>query len=153
MLDHDTEDLLNLYVDGELPLDVQGDLFARLAEDREARAQFNVLMAFRLATRVDANPVAPAVDEALFARIDDLRANQHHTPRAEDRRPFPALRRRVTLGTVLAAAVLAFVVRAFLPAPAEAVDAVEAAPAETASTVYVVWPGVTVEDDTLENVP
>lgn len=153
MIDPRTEDLLNVYVDGELPLDQQGDLFARLADDREARAQFNALMAFRLATRVDAMPIPPAVDEALFARIDDIRGNQQAMRRAEDRRPFRALRRRVTVGTALAVATVIVVVRMLLPAPVEAVSAVEAAPAETANTIYVVWPGVTVEDDTLESAP
>lgn len=153
MLDAHTETLLNLYVDGELPLDRQGELHARLADDREARAQFNALMAFRLATRVDANMVAPAVDEALFARIDELRASHAPTQRAEDRRPFRALRRRVTVGTALALAVFVLVVRALLPTPVDLADAAEAVPAATASTVYVVWPGVTVEEDTLEGVP
>ena len=148
MLDAHTETLLNLYVDGELPLDRQGELFARLADDRAARAQFNALMAFRLATRVDATPVAPAVDEALFARIDDLRASAP-THRAEDRH-LGTLRRRVTVGTALAAVVLLLAVQALLPdAPTAAVEPV---PAATTSTVvdYVVWPGVTVEEDTLE---
>ena len=82
-----TEELLNLYVDGELPLDRQGELFAHLAESREARLLFNALMDFRLATRMDAISVAPAVDEALFRRIDGLRANvQRNAQHAEDER-------------------------------------------------------------------
>ncbi len=147
MTDH-TEDLLNLYVDGELPLDRQGELFAHLAESREARVQFNALMDFRLATRIDANPVAPAVDEALFQRIDELRAGPVRD-RAGDRQPFRALRRRVTVGTALALVALVIAVGALLPGP-EPVETVRIVPIEHAEPVYVIYPGVTVEDDTLE---
>lgn len=148
-MDAHTDSLLNLYVDGELPLDRQAELFARLAEDRDARAQFNALMAFRLATRVDALTVPSAVDEALFARIDHLRAN-HLGQRAEDRRPFRALRGRVTVGAALAVAVLVIVVQMLMPPPVETVRLV---PVEYAEPVYVMLPGVTVEEDALEAVP
>lgn len=147
MTDH-TENLLNLYVDGELPLDRQGELFAYLAESRAARVQFSALMDFRLATRVDANPVAPAVDEALFQRIDELRAVPLRN-RAEDRQPFRALRRRVTVGTALALVALVIAVGALLPGPAP-IETVRIVPVEHAEPVYVLLPGVTVEDDTLE---
>ncbi|MEP0545347.1 MAG: zf-HC2 domain-containing protein [Rhodothermales bacterium] len=148
MTDH-TEDLLNLYIDGELPLDQQGALFAHLAESREARVQFNALMAFRLATRMDANPVAPAVDEALFQRIDGLRAGQQQAVgRAEDRRPFRALRRRVTIGTTLALMALVLVIRALVPGPPPT-ETVRFISVEHVEPVYVMWPGVTVEDETL----
>lgn len=150
MIDPQTEMLLNLYVDGELPLDRQGELHARLAESREAQAQFNALMAFRLATRVDANPVAPAADEALFARIDGIRANQHAARRAEDRPAFRGVR-RVTVGAAFAVAVLFIFVRALLPAPAP-VETVRIVPIEYAEPVYVL-PGVTVEDDSLVGAP
>ena len=143
-----TEDLLNMYIDGELPLDQQGELFAHLAESREARVQFNALMAFRLATRMDANPVAPAVDEALFQRIDGLRAGQQATGRAEDRRPFRALRRRVTIGTTLALMALVLVIRTLLPGPPPT-ETVRFISVEHVEPVYVMWPGVTVEDETL----
>lgn len=144
-----TEELLNLYVDGELPLDRQGELFAHLAESPEARVQFNALMDFRLATRMDVNTVAPAVDEALFRRIDGLRANGQRTAhRAEDRRPFPALRRRVTVGSALALMVLLLVASALLPRPTPP-EKVRIVSVEHAEPVYVIYPGVTIEDDTL----
>lgn len=144
-----TEELLNLYVDGELPLDRQGDLFAHLAESPEARIQFNALMNFRLATRMDANPVAPAVDEALFRRIDGLRANAQRTAhRAEDRRPFRPLRRRVTVGSALVLMVLLLFAGALLPRP-EPAETVRIVPIEHAEPVFVIYPGVTIEEDTL----
>ncbi len=143
-----TEELLNLYLDGELPLDQQGDLFASLAEDRAARAQFNALMAFRLATRLDANPVAPAVDEALFQRIDGLRAGPGRN-RAEDREPVRVLRRRVTVGTALALVALVAALGVLWPSPPPA-ETVRLVSVEHAEPVYVIYPGVTVEDDTLE---
>jgi anti-sigma factor RsiW len=148
-----TEALLNLYVDGELPLDRQGELFAHLAESREARLQFNALMDFRLATRVDTISVAPAVDEALFRRIDGLRANAQRTAHgapygAEDRRPFRALRRRVTVGAALAAVALVLALGALVPGPPP-VETVRIVPIEHAEPVYVIYPGVTVEDENL----
>ena len=143
-----TEELLNTYIDGELPIDQQGELFAHLAESREARLQFSALMAFRLATRIDANPVVPAMDEALFQRIDGLRAGQQTGGRAEDRRPFRALRRRVTIGTTLALMALVLVIRTLLPGPAPT-ETVRFVPIEHVEPVYVMWPGVTVEDETL----
>jgi anti-sigma factor RsiW len=144
-----TEELLNLYVDGELPLDRQGELFAHLAESREARLLFNALMDFRLATRMDAISVAPAVDEALFRRIDGLRANvQRNAQHAEDRRPFRALRRRVTVGAALAVVVFMLALGALLPGPPP-VETVRIVPVEHAEPVYVIYPGVTVEDETL----
>lgn len=142
------EELLNLYVDGELPLDRQGELFAYLAESREARMQFDALMSFRLATRVDANPVAPAMDEALFQRIDQLRAVQQRMGRPEDREPFHALRHRVTVGAALAVAMLVLVIRSLLPGPPP-VETVRIVPVEHAEPVYVIYPGVTIEDETL----
>ncbi len=140
-----TEELLNLYLDGELPLDQQGALFAHLAESRAARAQFGALLAFRLATRLDANPVAPAVDEALFQRIDGLRAGPARN-RAEDREPVRVLRRRVTLGTALALVALVVALGALVPGPPP-VETVRVVPVEHAEPVYVIYPGVTVEDD------
>jgi hypothetical protein len=111
--------------------------------------QFNALMDFRLATRMDANPVAPAVDEALFRRIDGLRANTQRTAkRAEDRRPFRALRRRVTVGSALALVALLLMAGALLPRPTPP-ETVRIVPVEHAEPVYVIYPGVTVEDDTL----
>lgn len=142
-----TEELLNLYVDGELPLDRQGELFAHLAESRAARVQFNALMDVRLAMRMDVNPVAPAVDEALFRRIDGLRANaQHAAHRAEDRRPFRPLRRRVTVGAALALVAFVLVLGALVPGPPP-VETVRIVPVEHAEPVYVIYPGVTVEED------
>jgi anti-sigma factor RsiW len=144
-----TEELLNLYVDGELPLDRQSELFAHLAESRDARLQFNALMDFRLATRMDAIAVAPAVDEALFRRIDGLRANAQRTAqRAEDRRPFRALRHRVTVGAALVAVAFVLVLGALVPGPPPP-ETVRIVPVEHAEPVYVIYPGLTVEDETL----
>jgi anti-sigma factor RsiW len=100
--------LLTLYADGELPSGRQPDLFAHLARCTACRAQFNALLAFRLAARQEALAVPPAVDEAFFARIDRLRRAAHPAPeRASERRLFgDTLRRRIPLGAALVAAAL-----------------------------------------------
>ena len=67
------ETLLNLYADGELPSARQAELFAHLARCAACRAQFNALLAFRLAARQEVLAVPPAADEAFFAHIDRLR--------------------------------------------------------------------------------
>ncbi len=149
------EELLNLYVDGELALDRQGELFAHLAEDRAARVQFNALMAFRLASRQEALPVPPAADAALMARIDEVRRNRPPAAAlAEDRRPFRPLRRRVKLGTALAVGGVLVALSALVgprgPAPEVVPAAGEVVPVETdGGPVYVMLPGVTVEDEDL----
>ncbi|MDX1420713.1 MAG: zf-HC2 domain-containing protein [Rubricoccaceae bacterium] len=102
------ETLLNLYADGELPSGQQPELFAHLARCAACRAQFNALLAFRLAARQEALLVPPAADEAFLARIDRLRRAAHPAPdRAAERRALGSpLRRRVPLGLALAAVAL-----------------------------------------------
>lgn len=129
------ETLLNLYADGELPSARQAELFAHLARCAACRAQFNALLAFRLAARQEVLAVPPAADEAFFAHIDRLRRAAHPAPeRAAERRFFgDALRRRVPLGVALVVAVV-LVALGFLARPAPQAGA--AAGAEAAAPPF-----------------
>ena len=149
--DPDAEALLNEYVDGELATDRQPELFTHLAACAECRAQFDALLAFRLAARQESLSVPPAVDTALFARLDESRRAARHQPdRAADRAPLGgALRRRVPVGAALALAGIVMVL-GWVMSPTHTVEP-ERPPVRLTHTVlddgalYMIDPGVTVE--------
>lgn len=146
--DEAAEALLNEYVDGELDPTRQPELFAHLAACEACRSQFDALLAFRLAARQEVLAVPATADAALFARLDQNRRHQRRAPdRKAERAPLGgALRRRVSVGALLAVAVLAVVAgTVFAPTPAPEVRerVVEAVLEDGA--LYIVNPGVTVE--------
>ncbi|WP_412063542.1 anti-sigma factor family protein [Rubrivirga sp. IMCC45206] len=145
----DAEMLLNEYVDGELDRALQPALFSHLAACAGCRAQFDALLAFRLAARQEPLAVPATADTALFARLDQMRRQSRRAPdRAAERAPLGgALRRRVSVGALLAVAGLAVAIGTVLspsPAVAEAPDRVVEAVLSD-GTLYVIDPGVTVE--------
>lgn len=147
--DEGAEVLLNEYVDGELDPARQPELFGHLATCAVCRAQFDALLAFRLAARQEPLAVPATADAALFARLDNVRRQSRRAPdRRAERAPLGgALRRRVSVGAMLAVALLAIVAGTVLaptPAPADPVDRVVEAVLEDGS-LYIVDPGVTVE--------
>lgn len=148
--DEAAEMWLNEYVDGELDGALQPALFGHLAGCAGCRAQFDALLAFRLAARQEPLAVPASADAALFARLDDLRRTSRRAPdrRAERGAWGGALRRRVSVGATLAVAGLAVVIGLVFaprdPAPAPVTERV----VETVlsdGTLYVIDPGVTVE--------
>lgn len=148
------EELLNLYVDGELSSADQARLFAHLSTCGPCRTQFNTLFAFRLAARQDVIEVPPAVDEAIFARIDQMR--RVGTP-ASDRSPEVghleiAPPRKYAYMSVAAVAlfVAAFgwsVRTSTLPEPEPVFQLTETVIEDGA--LYVITPGVTVVEESL----
>ena len=151
-----SELLLNLYVDGELSSGEQADLFAHLSACAACRKQLNSLLDFRLATRQDVIVAPPAVDESMFAHIDRLRRTPRLTrDRVSERRFFGGqIHRRVSLSSALLAAVV-LVVFGLAVRPDPVVD-IDAQPYHVTETViddgalYVIGPGLTVEDKKLE---
>ena len=148
--DEAAEMWLNEYVDGELDHTLQPALFGHLAACADCRAQFDALLAFRLAARQEPLAVPASADAALFARLDDLRRSSRRAPdRRAERAPLGgALRRRVSVGAMLAVAGLAVVLGTVFaprePAAAPPRDRV----VETVLSdgmLYVIDPGVTVE--------
>ncbi|WP_420454910.1 anti-sigma factor family protein [Rubrivirga sp.] len=147
--DTDAEILLNEYVDGELNPSRQPELFGHLAACAGCRAQFDALLAFRLAARQEPLAVPASADAALFARLDHLRRQSRRAPdrRAERSAVRQALRRRVSVGAMLAVAGMAVWVGSVLapsPAPPAPDDRVVEAVLEDGA-LYVIDPGVTVE--------
>ena len=153
--DRHFERLLNLYVDGELPSGEQAKLFAHLSMCAACRAQFNVLLAFRLVSRQETFVVPPATDEAVFARIDRLRRPPRSAPdRVSERRFFGGrIHRRVSFrSALLAAAVLIVFGLAVLPSPTPNTAASSYHVTEIViddGALYVIGPGVLVEDKRL----
>ena len=144
-LDEDAEVLLNEYLDGELEAGRQPDLFAHLATCADCRAQFDAMLAFRLAARQEPLPVPATADAALFSRLDRIRRVSRRMPdRRDDRAPLGgALRRRVSVGAMLAVVGLAIVVGSVLsPSPVQG-RIVETVLRDGA--LYVIDPGITVE--------
>lgn len=148
----DAERLLNEYVDGELRSADQPALFTHLATCAACRAQFNALLAFRLAARQEPLDVPPAADAALFARLDRTRRVARRQPdRSVDRQPFGgALRRRVSVGVALAAVGLVVALGAAFGSQPTPASAAPGGPRVTLTVLddgalYLVDPGVTVE--------
>lgn len=139
--DHTAETLLNLYIDGELPLDRQGELHAHLAACAGCRVQFNALMAFRLAVRQDPLTLPPAADERFLARLDGLRRARTTEPPPQVR-PRRLLRARVKTQALAVAAVLAVIFGAWLATPPPPVPVPEPEPPDE---LIIQLPAVTVE--------
>lgn len=147
--DEDAEVLLNEYLDGELDPARQPELFGHLAACAACRSQFDAMLTFRLAARQEPLPVPATADAALFARLDRVRRTSRQMPdRRADRAPLGgALRRRVSVGAMLAVAGLAIVVGSVL-APSPAPAAPQERVVETVlrdGALYLIDPGVTVE--------
>ena len=148
-LSDDAEVLLNEYVDGELDRARQPDLFAHLAACADCRAQFDALLAFRLAVRQEPLAVPPAVDADVFARLDrSRRAGRRAPDRRAERSPVgTALRRRVSVGLALAVAGVAVFLGATFaedpPAPPPEDRVVETFLDD--GPLYLLDPGVSVE--------
>ena len=150
------EAMLNLYADGELEPARVPVLEAHLAACPACQAQLDATLAFRRALREEPLSVPAAVDAAILARATAARrrpAPYTAARRAESRQPLASVRRRrqaggwVAIGVVLAVAFGTWLAR---PEPAPAVPIVqqrqEAETLETAP-VFVIYPGLTVEED------
>ncbi|MEM8599486.1 MAG: zf-HC2 domain-containing protein [Bacteroidota bacterium] len=147
------EALLDLYVDGELSFADQPALFAHLADCAACRAQFNALMAFRVAARQEHLPVTPSMDAAFFARLDQAKRARPHpaATRAEDRQPFRGLERRVSVRTALVFSLVLFAVGLLFARPVDpepaAVPVRVVETEDPAEALYVIYPGITIEDE------
>ena len=146
------EEALNLYMDGELPFTEQPGLFAHLATCDQCRRILGAMMEFRRMSRQEVCPVPPAVDEAFFHRLDEIKARSHRVDRYEDRRPLWQTRAPVSLRAATMAAALLFGAGLFFPQTAG--EPFSVAPVEVQEErvefiplvpVYVFYPGVTVE--------
>lgn len=151
------EEALNLYMDGELPFEEQPLLFVHLAHCGQCRRIMGAMMEFRRMSRQEAIPVPPAVDDAIFERLNQAKKRSKRRDRYWDRRPLWQFRGSVSLRAAALAAVmlfgagLMFPQDAGMPLTAEVVSAEEehVQPIEMirtpADVLYVFYPGLTVE--------
>lgn len=158
------EEDLNLYLDGELPIDRQGALFEHLASCAGCRSRMDSVMQFRRLSRQEFIAVSPAVDEAFLERLAQMKKTNDRYDRKEDRRPLWNVRQSVSVGTAVMAIVAVFVIGLMLPMagdPGTAQPTVqfveervefEEVPSEVReSPIYVFVPGLTVEADRLDD--
>lgn len=153
------EEDLNLFLDGELPLDRQEGLYAHLAEDRDARSFMDHVMLFRRMSRQEYIEVPPSVDEAFFKRLDALKRSGERVDRFMEREPLWNTRKPVSLRTAVAAVIAVFMIGWFLPAMTESEETAFLAQEEERvafdiqqarvmqSYIYVFEPGLTIEAD------
>ena len=153
------EEHLNLFLDGELPLERQEDLYAHLAQDRKARSFMDHVMLFRRMSRQEYIEVPPAADEAFFRRLDALKRSGERVDRFVEREPLWNSRRPVSLKTAVAAVVVVFMIGWFLPALSDNTETAFIAQEEERvafdmpqtrvmqSYIYVFEPGLTIEAD------
>lgn len=154
--EHRHEEDLNLFLDGELPLDRHGDLYARLADDDSSRSFVDQVMLFRRMSREEFIDVPQSADDQFFERLAALKKAGQQIDRFEDREPLWNARRPVSVRTAVAAVVVLFMTGLMLPlSGAEATGFIEQEQErvmfETPQTrvmqsyIYVFEPGLTIE--------
>lgn len=152
------EEDLNLYLDGELPIERQESLFEHLATCSDCRARMDSVMEFRRLSRQEYITVSPQVDDAFLERLARLKKSNDRYDRTEDRRPLWNARQSVSVGTAVLAITAVFVIGLMLPVAGdpgtaeptvqyveERVEFEDVPPEIRESPIYVFVPGLTVE--------
>ena len=153
------EEMLSLYVDGELPSAAQPALFAHLASCETCRQTLAATLEFRRFSRQETITVPPAVDEAIMKRLAQRKSTHDRTDRAAQRRPLWQARIPVSLRAAAALGLVAFFTGLLVPNRVAHAPEVEVTstvhgeeervrfydPVRVAEAVYVIYPGLTVE--------
>ena len=151
------EEALNLYMDGELAFGEQPLLFAHLATCDCCRRILSSMLEFRRMSRQEAMSVPPAVDEAIFERLNQVKERSTRIDRYWDRRPLWQKRASVSLRAAALAAVMLFGAGLMFPQDVGTPLAVTAVVSEDEhveqgntyviqrDVMYVFYPGLTVE--------
>ena len=103
------EESVHLFLDGELALGAQPDLFSHLAACWACRAVMNAMMEFRRMSRQEVIHVPPAADEAVLARLEQSKRRRFQRDRFFERRPLWQARATLSLRMCAALAMLFFV--------------------------------------------
>lgn len=157
------ENALHLYVDGELPFEQQPELFAHLAACDACRRTLSAVLTFRRMSRQEYVAVPPALDDAFFRRLEGVRRRVVRVDRAADRRPLWQVRTPVSLRGATTVALLLFLAGLMFPRAVgeprhvdpyvegveERVQLQPPVPLRS-ETVYVFYPGLTVESTKLD---
>lgn len=171
---------LHSFIDGELPVVDQSTLFGHLAGCESCRQELEGVMKFRRMSRVETLTVPPSIDAALFKRLQKHKAIMKKIDRAADRRPLWNTRTAVSLRAMVITAMLVFLTGLLFPGNHEisnsaghvhepvygaygivtgADEFIEFADLDirsSTSTIYVFYPGLTVEaiaDNTVRRSP
>lgn len=123
-------DLIDLYIDGELPVEQQAVLFSALASSQELQSEFHQALAIRLAARRQAQELVPP--PALTARILSAAAVPATTGSLVQRVWNVAVA-RIALA-VVGAAVIGFVVGQWFAPTQQATTSTNSAPVTQHST-------------------
>jgi hypothetical protein len=154
------EEALNLYLDGELTFDAQPLLFARLAVCTACREQFNAVMAFRMVTREDRFDLPPKAEETFYRKLAERRRSPHRVDRFADRRPLWEVRKPYSVRSVAFVVAISFFLGVQFRDSAmqrffstggiqQQVEYVSLRRAGTNLPHFFIYPGLTVEFDTL----
>lgn len=151
---------LNAFIDGELAIDDQSAMFTHLADCESCRLQLEGVMKFRRMSRVETLTVPPALDAAIFKRIQKHKSLMRRIDRAQDRRPIWNIRTAVSIRATVLTALLLFLTGLLMPLSNESgyahqgyvtgVDELieftnfELSEGNT-RTLYVFYPGLTIE--------
>jgi len=151
---------LHAFLDGELPVSSQSDLFAHLASCSSCRAELEGVMKFRRMSRMENLTAPPSLDAALFRRLQKHKALMKKIDRAEDRRPLWNARAAVSLRATVVTAMLIFLTGLLIPSndqnelivtggtvtgTDEFIEFADLDIRSNVSTVYVFYPGLTIE--------
>ena len=151
---------LNEFLDGELDANDQSALFAHLSECELCRKELEGVMTFRRLSRVEHLMAPPALDAALFKKLQKHKAIATRIDRAEDRRPLWNIRRTVSVRATILTVLLVFMMGLFYPTVEKSElassgyvtgsdEIIEFPDSDTSvwhtRTLYVFFPGLTVE--------
>ncbi len=153
-------DALHSFLDGELSVSRQPALFAHLATCNSCREELEGVMKFRRMSRMENLTVPPALDAALFKRLQKHKAMVKKIDRAGDRRPLWNARAAVSLRATVVTAMLIFLTGLLIPANEqdlaqnrgsvtatdEFIEFADLDLKSSTSTVYVFYPGLTIEE-------
>lgn len=155
--DGEFEELLNLYIDGELSFAEQPPLFAHLASCACCRRTLEAVLSFRRISRQESFVVPPALDDGFFKRLDQHKRRNNSIDRRADRRPLWQARTPVSLRAAATIAGILFLAGLMVPVNAgetvapsfvEGIDEHVEFPDPALllrEPVYVFYPGLTVE--------
>ncbi len=154
-------DALHSFLDGELSVASQPALFAHLSTCSSCREELEGVMKFRRMSRMENLTVPPALDAALFKRLQKHKAMIKKIDRAGDRRPLWNARAAVSLRATVVTAMLIFLTGLLIPvnnqniarnnsgtvtATDEFIEFADLDLKSSTSTVYVFYPGLTIEE-------
>ncbi len=134
---------LHAFLDGELSVTDQSDLFGHLAVCSDCRQELEGVMKFRRMSRSENLTVPPALDAAMFKRLQKHKTMMTRIDRADDRRPLWNAKTVISLRTTVVTAMFLFLAGLFVPA-----DTFEEYPSQT--PVYQVEGLVTGSDELIQ---